>query len=91
LLPLVPAAVAVLVALPEGSDSNDIVWALVVIPLVGVLGAWPRAAQSMSLGESKSTAWLNALGAAMIGVVIGYFVWWQAVEETCHGRYECPF
>jgi membrane associated rhomboid family serine protease len=45
----------------------------------------------MSLGESKSTAWLNALGAAMIGVVIGYFVWWQAVEETCHGRYECPF
>jgi hypothetical protein len=45
----------------------------------------------MSLGESKSTAWLNALRAAMIGVVIGYFVWWQAVEETCHGRYECPF
>ena len=91
LLPLVPAAVALLVALPQGSDSDDITWALIAIPAVGVLGAWPRAAQSIRIGDTRSAAWLNALGAATIGIVIGYLIWWQALEATCHGAYECPF
>jgi hypothetical protein len=59
--------------------------------LVALVGAWARATQSATAGESKPNVWLNALGAAAIGVVIGYLLWWQALEGTCRGRYECPF
>ena len=91
LLPLVPAAVSLLLAQPEGSDSDDIYWALIAIPLVALLGASARALQTATIGESTPSAWLNALGAAAIGVVIGYLLWWHALDTTCHGRYECPF
>jgi hypothetical protein len=91
LLPLVPAAVSLVLASPDSSNSDDIYWALIAIPVIALLGAWVRAAQSATAGEGRANAWLNALGAAAIGVAIGYLLWWQALEETCHGRYECPF
>jgi peptidoglycan/LPS O-acetylase OafA/YrhL len=91
LLPLVPAAISLLLAAPEGSDSDDVYWALIAIPLAALLGALARALQTEAIGESTSSAWMNALGAAAIGVVIGYLLWWQALEATCHGAYECPF
>jgi peptidoglycan/LPS O-acetylase OafA/YrhL len=91
LMPIVLAIVSLLIAMPEDSETDDVLWGFIGIPAVALSGAWARAVQSERLGDSQSAAWLNALGAAAIGVVIGYVLWWQAVEETCHGRYECPF
>ena len=91
LLPVVPAVVSLLLAADPDSDSRDIGWAFVAIPAAAILGARARAVQSARIGGSKSSAWLNALGAAGIGLLIGWYLWWQAVVDTCHGGYECPF
>ena len=92
-LPLVPAVVSLLVAAGPDSDGGDMVFLLtfIAIPAVAILGASVRAVQSARIGERDSSALLNALGAGAIGVVVGWFLWWQAIDETCHGRYECPF
>ena len=90
LLPVVPAVVSLLLAAAPDSDSRDIGWAFIAIPAAAILGACARAVQSARIGGSTSSAWLNALGAAAIGLVIG-FLWWQALVDTCHGGYECPF
>ena len=91
LLPIAPAIVALLVAAPESSGSDDIVWGLIAIPLGAAFGVWARAAQSVRIGDSKARAWLNAVGSATIGVLIGGVLWFEALEATCHGAYECPF
>jgi hypothetical protein len=82
-LPLLTATLSLVVAGAETSELGDITWALLAIPVLGVVGAWARAKQG--------SGWGNALGAALIGVIPGYFIWYQALEATCHGAYECPF
>lgn len=91
LLPLGPAAISLVLAAPESSKPSDVEWAATAIPPIAFLGAWARAAQSLAAGQARSKAWLSALAAASIGVVMAYLLWWQAVVDTCHGGYECPF
>jgi hypothetical protein len=90
-LPIVVGAISLIQAVPESSDSDEISWAFIAIPAVALLGAFARVVQSVSHEEKTSTAWLGALVGAAIGAVIGYGLWWEAVVQTCHGRYECPF
>jgi hypothetical protein len=91
LLPLLLAAASLLIADSAASEASDIVWAFFAIPVLGVVGAWARVAEATSPGEQSRGDWANALGAALIGIVPAYFIWYQALEATCHGAYECPF
>jgi hypothetical protein len=90
-LPLVPAIGAVVTAQPGEGDVGEIAWALWAIPLCALLGSSARAVQLAFDGVSRGLGALLGLAMGLIGMILGYFVWFVAVTRTCDGRYECPF
>jgi hypothetical protein len=41
------------------------------------------------IGWGMALVTAGAMG--VVGGFVAYGVWWVALEDTCHGAYECPF
>jgi hypothetical protein len=82
-----------LAALPH-SDSNDVDWGFLAIPLAAVASLVTTAlmaARRPLTGAQRVAVALLGLVASGIALVLGFYGWIVAAAIACHAGYECPF
>jgi hypothetical protein len=90
-LAVAPAAVAFAMADPGSDDLDGLAWAFFATPLGAAAGSYARARQLEAGGVERWLSVVLACSMGLVGLVIGFGLWFAAIERACGDRYECPF
>jgi hypothetical protein len=77
-----------------GSDSGDVGWGVLAIPIAAVASlvatGFMAARRPLTGAQRVAVALLGFLGSGL-AFVLGAYGWLAAAVIACHGGYECPF